>query len=101
VPPGEFEKGADGSDPIVRFVRVLQEEQGVGLSEREAIDARIKAEIDDATDEADKSPMPEPSDALVGVYADPAREKPLWFREGVRAAVEVNERPSSWGTHDV
>ena len=28
-------------------------------------------------------------------------EPPLWFREGVRAAVEVNERPASWGTHDV
>jgi TPP-dependent pyruvate/acetoin dehydrogenase alpha subunit len=101
VPAGEIEKWAEGNDPIDRFVRVLREKQGVESSELEAIDARIKTEIDDATDEADKSPMPEPSDALVGVYADPPREKPLWFREGVRAAVDVNERPSSWGTHDV
>jgi hypothetical protein len=45
--------------------------------------------------------MPEPTDALVGNSADPPEEKPLWFREGVRAAVDVNERPSGWGTHDV
>ena len=45
--------------------------------------------------------MPEPTDSLVGIYADPPSEQPLWFREGVRAAVDVNERPASWGTHDV
>jgi TPP-dependent pyruvate/acetoin dehydrogenase alpha subunit len=101
VPAGEIEKWAEHNDPIDRFVRVLTGDHGVATSELEAIDARIKTEIDEATDEADKSPMPEPSDALVGVYADPPEEKPLWFREGVRAAVEVNERPSSWGTHDV
>jgi hypothetical protein len=26
---------------------------------------------------------------------------PLWFREGIKSAVEVHERPASWGTHDV
>jgi hypothetical protein len=45
--------------------------------------------------------MPEPTDALNGIYAEPAAERPLWFREGVRSAVERHERPSSWGTHDV
>ena len=59
------------------------------------------SEIDRATEEAEASPMPEPTDALVGVYADPSMVDPLWFREGVRAAVERNERPSGWGTHDV
>jgi hypothetical protein len=24
----------------------------------------------------------------------------LWFREGIRSAVENHERPASWGTHD-
>jgi TPP-dependent pyruvate/acetoin dehydrogenase alpha subunit len=74
---------------------------GVEKKELDEIDSRVMLEIDAATDEAEKSPMPEPKDALVGIYADPPEEKPLWFREGVRAAVEVNERPSSWGTHDV
>ncbi|MDO8501031.1 MAG: thiamine pyrophosphate-dependent dehydrogenase E1 component subunit alpha [Gemmatimonadaceae bacterium] len=101
VPAGEIERWATTNDPIDRFARVLSSDHGVAASELEAIDARITAEIDSATDIADASPMPEPADALVGIYADPPAEKPLWFREGVRAAVEVNERPSSWGTHDV
>jgi TPP-dependent pyruvate/acetoin dehydrogenase alpha subunit len=100
VPPGEIEKWAASNDPIDRYVKVLNE-MGVDASELQKIEARITEEIDRATDEAEASPMPEPTDALVGIYADPPSEKPLWFREGVRAAVEVNERPSSWGTHDV
>ena len=58
------------------------------------------AEIDRATDEAEASPAPEPRDALLGVYADPAETPVLWYREGVRSAVEMHERPASWGTHD-
>ena len=100
VPPGEIEQWATANVPIDRDIKVLHD-TGVDASELEKIEARITEEIDRATDEADASPMPEPSDALVGIYADPPSEKPLWFREGVRAAVEVNERPSSWGTHDV
>jgi hypothetical protein len=60
----------------------------------------VTAEIDRATDEAEASPAPEPSDSLRGVYSDPARAAALWYREGVRSAVEVHERPASWGTHD-
>ncbi|MGI9042935.1 MAG: thiamine pyrophosphate-dependent dehydrogenase E1 component subunit alpha [Gemmatimonadaceae bacterium] len=101
VPAGEIEKWAASNDPIDRFVTVLTMDLKVDVSVLGAIDERVMAEIDRATDEAEASPMPEPADALVGIYADPPEEKPLWFREGVRAAVEVNERPSSWGTHDV
>ena len=101
VPDGEIDRWATENDPIDRFVRVLSDEHGVASDELVAIDARIREEIDRATDEAEASPMPEPSDALVGIYADPPSEQPLWFREGVRAAVDVNERPASWGTHDV
>ncbi len=101
VPAGEIDQWSTTNDPIDRFIKVLTEELGVERSELEAIDARIMQEIDEATDIAEASPMPEPTDALVGIYADPPAEQPLWFREGVRAAVEVNERPSSWGTHDV
>jgi pyruvate dehydrogenase E1 component alpha subunit/2-oxoisovalerate dehydrogenase E1 component alpha subunit len=101
VPPGEIDKWATSNDPIDRYVKVLASDYKVDASELAKIDERIVAEIDKATDEAEASPMPEPTDALVGIYADPPSEQPLWFREGVRAAVEVNERPSSWGTHDV
>ncbi len=101
VPAGEIDRWATTNDPVDRYIRVLTEQFSVDESELETIDARVTTEIDKATDEAEASPMPEPADALVGIYADPPSEKPLWFREGVRAAVDVNERPSSWGTHDV
>jgi hypothetical protein len=57
-------------------------------------------EIDRATDLAEASPPPEPLDGLTGVYADPPAAPVLWYREGLRTAVEQHERPASWGTHD-
>lgn len=99
VPPGEIERWERENDPIDRYVAVLTGE-GVSEAELHAIDERIRVEIDEATDTADASPMPEPTDALVGVYAEPAIVPPLWFREGVKSAVTSHERPASWGTHD-
>jgi len=100
VPPGEIDRWAAENDPLDRYVRVLTEREDVAPADLEAIDARVAGEVDRATDEAEASPMPEPADALVGVYAEPPVVEPLWFREGVRAAVERNERPAGWGTHD-
>ena len=100
VPPGEIEQWASENDPIDRYVKVLLGE-GFDRAALDAIDARVKEEIDRATDEAEASPMPDPTDALTGVYADPPAMAPLWFREGITSAVESHERPSSWGTHDV
>jgi pyruvate dehydrogenase E1 component alpha subunit/2-oxoisovalerate dehydrogenase E1 component alpha subunit len=100
VPAGEIDRWAAENDPIDRYVKRLLTE-GIEQTELAAIDARVKSEIDSATDEAEASPMPEPTDSLVGVYADPPVMPPLWFREGIKSAVEVHERPSSWGTHDV
>jgi TPP-dependent pyruvate/acetoin dehydrogenase alpha subunit len=100
VPAGEIERWASENDPVDRYTRRLLEE-GVAQSELDAIDARVKNEIDASTDEAEASPMPEPTDSLVGIYADPPELAPLWFRQGIKSAVEKHERPSSWGTHDV
>ena len=100
VPAGEIERWSAENDPIDRYVKRLLGE-GFGESELAPIDARVRDEIDRATDEAEASPMPDPRDALVGIYADPPELSPLWFREGIASAVEVHERPSSWGTHDV
>jgi TPP-dependent pyruvate/acetoin dehydrogenase alpha subunit len=100
VPPGEIEQWASENDPIDRYVKALLAE-GFDRAALDAIDARVKEEIDRATDEAEASPMPDPTDALTGVYADPPAMAPLWFREGITSAVESHERPSSWGTHDV
>ena len=99
VPDGEIARWERENDPIDRYVTVLRAE-GVKADELAAIDRRIQAEIDAATDEAERSPAPEPTDALVGVTADPPSVEPLWFREGVRSAVTTHERPASWGTHD-
>ena len=98
VPAGEIERWAAENDPLDRYVVVLREELGATHDEISAIDARVASEVDAATDEAEKSPPPEPLDALVGVYADPPSAQPLWFRAGAERAVDVNERPEGWGT---
>jgi TPP-dependent pyruvate/acetoin dehydrogenase alpha subunit len=100
VPPGEIDRWASENDPIDRYSKRLLDE-GFDKPALDAIDTRVKEEIDSATDEAEASPMPDPTDALVGIYADPPAIAPLWFRQGIKSAVEVHERPSSWGTHDV
>jgi TPP-dependent pyruvate/acetoin dehydrogenase alpha subunit len=100
VPPGEIDRWASENDPIDRYSKRLLDE-GFDKPALDAIDSRVKEEIDRATDEAEASPMPDPTDALVGIYANPPAIAPLWFREGITSAVEVHERPSSWGTHDV
>jgi pyruvate dehydrogenase E1 component alpha subunit/2-oxoisovalerate dehydrogenase E1 component alpha subunit len=98
VPAGEIERWAAENDPIDRYLVVIREELGATDEEIAAIDNRVAAEVDAATDEAERSAAPEPLDALVGVYADPPIERPLWFREGTDRAVDVNERPEGWGT---
>src|SRR5690349_21716141 len=100
VPEGEIERWASENDPIDRYVKRLLAE-GVSQAELDTIETRVKREIDAATDEAEASPMPDPTDSLVGIYADPPELSPLWFRQGIKSAVEKHERPSSWGTHDV
>ncbi|HEU5174393.1 MAG TPA: thiamine pyrophosphate-dependent dehydrogenase E1 component subunit alpha [Gemmatimonadaceae bacterium] len=98
VPDGEIERWARENDPLDRYAARLTTELGFAQAELEAIDARVRAEIDAATDEAERSPSPDPTDALVGVYADPAVMQPLWFREGGRLGTSEHERPEGWGT---
>ncbi len=100
VPEGEIDRWARENDPIDRYVARLSGE-GVTAETLADLDARVQREIDEATGIAEAAGVPEPLDALKGIYADPPTERPLWFREGGRAAVEVNERPEGWGTFDV
>jgi TPP-dependent pyruvate/acetoin dehydrogenase alpha subunit len=99
VPAGEIERWAQENDPLDRYARVLRDTEHVTDGELAEIDARVLREIDEATDVAERSPMPEPEEALRGVYAGTAVE-PLWFREEVRSAVTTHERPAAWGTYD-
>ncbi|HZE07270.1 MAG TPA: thiamine pyrophosphate-dependent dehydrogenase E1 component subunit alpha [Gemmatimonadaceae bacterium] len=100
VPAGEIDRWANENDPLDRYLARLLSE-GFSKTELNDVDTRVKSEIDAATDEAEASPMPDPTDALIGVFADPPAIAPLWFREGIASAVKVHERPASWGTHDV
>ena len=99
VPPGEIERWAAGNDPVDRYLKRLREEFGFPIAEIQAVDARVRAEVDRATDEAETSPAPAPLDALEGVLADPPREKPLWYRDQ-GAVVEAHERAAGWGTYE-
>jgi pyruvate dehydrogenase E1 component alpha subunit/2-oxoisovalerate dehydrogenase E1 component alpha subunit len=99
VPAGEIDRWARENDPLDRYAARLTGD-GVAAGELAAIDARVTDEINTATDIAEASPPPEPTDCLAGVYADPAEMPVLWYREGVRSAVTAHERPASWGTHD-
>ena len=100
VQPGELEEWAEKNDPLDRNIKTLTTEYGFALAELTAIDARVSAEVDAATDEAEKSPPPEARDALNGVYADPPVVPTLWYREGVDQVVDKHERAQGWGTYN-
>ena len=101
VPAGEIERWAAENDPVDRYVQRLTTELGFAPAELEAVDERVRREVDEATDEAERSDTPQPLDALVGVYADPPAERPLWFREGVGGPVTTSERAADgWGVYE-
>ena len=100
VPEGEIERWAAENDPIDRYVARLTGELGFSPDEITAVDARVRREVDEATDVAEASGFPEALDALTGVYADPPAERPLWFREGVAGVVSSSERAADgWGVY--
>lgn len=100
VPPGEIERWERENDPLTRYVERLRGELGFRQNEIDAVDDRVRREVDAATDEAERSGLPEALDALVGIYADPPAEQPLWFREGSAGVVDTHERPAGWGVFE-
>ena len=98
VPDGEIARWAAANDPIDRYRAVLRAELAVSDDEFAAIDARIQREIDEATDIAERSGTPDAREALLGVYAAPPSEQPLWFRRDADTDAYGQERPESWGT---
>ena len=98
VPAGEIDRWAVENDPIDRYLRVLRERFDATADEIAAIDDRVLQEIDAATDIADASPPPQALDALIGVYADPPVEQPLWFRREAGDVAYGTERAEGWGT---
>lgn len=100
VPAGEIDRWERENDPIERFIEYLTGKEGVDREELAALDARVRREVDEATDLAEASPAPIALDALVGVYADPPVAARLWFRDEQPRAVDVHERPNGWGVFD-
>jgi len=67
--PKELIEEWKAKDPVARFEKLLLDEGFATQDDLNAIEQRVKREIDAATDEADASPMPEPSDAARGLFA--------------------------------
>jgi pyruvate dehydrogenase E1 component alpha subunit/2-oxoisovalerate dehydrogenase E1 component alpha subunit len=98
VPDGEIERWERENDPITRYIARLRDEFSVTPDEISSVDDRVRREVDEATDVAERSGAPTALDGLVGIYADPPSEKPLWYREGQESAVTAHERAEGWGT---
>jgi len=81
VPAGEIDRWATENDPLDRFVERLTESYAVDRSELDALDVRVRDEIDQATELAEQSPAPLSAEALIGVYADPPVMPVQWYRE--------------------
>jgi pyruvate dehydrogenase E1 component alpha subunit/2-oxoisovalerate dehydrogenase E1 component alpha subunit len=69
VPKELLEEWA-AKDAVVRFENMLLERGVATRDELDAIQQRVRSEVDAATDEADKSPMPDPSHAGRGLYIE-------------------------------
>src|SRR6476469_4293366 len=54
VPSGEIDRWARENDPVDRYIGELTTHYGFSTADLAAIDARVKTEIDEATDEAER-----------------------------------------------
>jgi pyruvate dehydrogenase E1 component alpha subunit/2-oxoisovalerate dehydrogenase E1 component alpha subunit len=57
-------------DPLARYEKVLLELGIASQADFDGIQQRVRQEVDAATDEADRSPMPDPADAGRGLYIE-------------------------------
>jgi TPP-dependent pyruvate/acetoin dehydrogenase alpha subunit len=56
-------------DPVVRFEQTLTDAGLATAADFERIQSRVRREVDAATDEAERSPMPRPEEAALGLFA--------------------------------
>jgi 2-oxoisovalerate dehydrogenase E1 component alpha subunit len=68
-PPEEIE-GLREKDPIVRFEGYLEEAGVLNAEEKKEIEARINAEVMEASEYAERAPLANPEEALERVYAE-------------------------------
>ena len=69
VPPGMHEEWAQ-RDPIEAYARRLVEEHGFHTGELDSIRSEVKAYIAECAERALASPMPDPAEAVEGVFAE-------------------------------
>ena len=86
VPP-EIVEEWKAKDPLARYERVLQELGVATQADFEAIQERVKRDVNAATDEAEKSPMPDPADAGRGLYIEDG-----YWDESPRSRVDKSSR---------
>jgi pyruvate dehydrogenase E1 component alpha subunit/2-oxoisovalerate dehydrogenase E1 component alpha subunit len=68
VPPAMIEEWK-AKDPVDRFERMLIENGFATQEDLNAIAQRVKDEVNAATDEAERSPMPRGEEAAMGLFA--------------------------------
>ena len=78
VPPALFEKWRK-KDPIARLEKTLKPTR----QERQDVEERVRAEVDDAVDFAERGAPPDGADAIRGVFADETIVpfEPWWRRD--------------------
>ena len=67
--PSELLEEWKTKDPLVRYEKALVDGGVAAQADFDAIQARVRKEVDAATDEAERSPMPRPEDAALGLFA--------------------------------
>ncbi|MDQ6800185.1 MAG: thiamine pyrophosphate-dependent dehydrogenase E1 component subunit alpha [Acidobacteriota bacterium] len=58
-----------GKDPLERYEQTLTENKIAKAEDFEGIQRRVRAEVDAATDEAERAPMPRGEEAALGLFA--------------------------------
>lgn len=67
--PQELIEEWKAKDPVTRFEQFLLESGSAKREDFDAIQLRVRQEIDAAVDEAERSPMPRAEDAALGLFA--------------------------------
>jgi TPP-dependent pyruvate/acetoin dehydrogenase alpha subunit len=79
VDPAEIERWASTNDPIDRYIAALVGSGWSTAAELTAIGEAVDRELDEAAAEAERSPLPEPAEALTDVHGDGPVNAP-WTR---------------------
>lgn len=80
VPKEVLEQWSTANDPVDRYTQRILSADLVSEADLKDIDARVRVDVDQATDACVDEPLPPADTALTGVQIDPPAADPLWFR---------------------